>query len=102
MQLKFQELSWRNITSSAKAMGGASYALLAVLFVLMIFAFVIAVVGWHAAAGAEMPAIGYVEMAAGVLLSLAVGVGLMALLFYSSRSGYDEPPKYIIPDDDAE
>jgi hypothetical protein len=26
--------------------------------------------------------------------SLVVGIGLMALLFYSNRRGYDEPPKY--------
>jgi hypothetical protein len=31
-------------------------------------------------------------MALGVLFTIAVGVGLMALIFYSSRSGYDEPP----------
>jgi len=33
-------------------------------------------------------------MILGVVLSLAVGCGLMALLFYSSRHGYDEqhPP----------
>jgi hypothetical protein len=73
---------------------------LAVLFVLLIFSIVIAVSGWHSATGADVPVIGYVAMAGGVLLSLAVGVGLMALLFYSSRAGYDDPPKFIIPEDD--
>ncbi len=34
-------------------------------------------------------------MALGVVLSLAVGFGLMGLVFYSSRSGYDEPPVFI-------
>jgi hypothetical protein len=38
---------------------------------------------------------GYVAMTLGVVLSLIVGVGLMALLFYSSRGGYDEPPRLI-------
>ncbi|KRQ97757.1 hypothetical protein [Bradyrhizobium valentinum] len=28
----------------------------------------------------------------GIALSLGVGAGLMALLFYSHRKGYDEPP----------
>jgi hypothetical protein len=60
--------NWRNITSSAKTVGGASYALLAVLFALLIFAVVIAVAGWHSAAGADVPVIGYVAMAGGVLL----------------------------------
>jgi len=29
-------------------------------------------------------------MALGIFFSLVVGVGLMALVFYSSRAGYDE------------
>jgi len=94
-----RRFNWRNITFSAKTVGGASYALLAVLFALLIFAVVIAVAGWHSAAGADVPVIGYVAMAGGVLLSLAVGIGLMVLPFYSSRAGYDDPPKYIIPEE---
>jgi hypothetical protein len=46
-----------------------------------------------AAPGEPMPAQGYAAMMIGVVLSLAVGIGLMALLFYSSRRGYDEPPR---------
>ena len=30
----------------------------------------------------------------GALVTLAVGVGLMALIFYSSRRGYDEQPQF--------
>ena len=40
-----------------------------------------------------MPAAGYVAMTLGIVFSLVVGCGLMALLFYSSRHGYDEPLK---------
>jgi hypothetical protein len=40
-------------------------------------------------------------MAFGVIISLAVGFGLMALLFYSSRKGYDEPPVLIVSDNDS-
>jgi hypothetical protein len=46
---------------------------------------------WNAASGAPMPTTGYVAMTLGVVFSLIVGCGLMALLFYSSRHGYDEP-----------
>lgn len=37
----------------------------------------------------------YIAMGLGVFFSLLIGVGLMVLLFYSSRRGYDEPPKLI-------
>jgi len=58
---------------------------------------ILAAAGWYAArayvsvAGPPMPAFGYFAMGLGVLLSVAVGCGLMALLFYSARQGYDEP-----------
>ena len=41
-----------------------------------------------------MPAQGYIALIIGVVFSLVVGIGLMALLFFSSRRGYDEPPRY--------
>ena len=45
--------------------------------------------------GFDMPASGWVALIIGVVLSLAIGVGLMVLVFYSSRKGYDEPPERI-------
>jgi|ERR1700739_980285 hypothetical protein len=41
----------------------------------------------------DMPLAGWIALVAGVVFSLIIGIGLMALLFYSSRQGYDEPPK---------
>jgi hypothetical protein len=35
---------------------------------------------------------GYIAMILGIVFSLAIGCGLMALMFDSSRHGYDEPP----------
>ncbi len=49
-----------------------------------------AVHGWSAVEGPPMPAIGWVAMIGGILFSLIIGCGLMALIFYSSRHGYDE------------
>jgi hypothetical protein len=45
---------------------------------------------WASDAGPPMPASGYAAMALGVLFSLVLGIGLMALVFYSHRHGYDE------------
>ena len=50
---------------------------------------------------ADVPTSGYVAMAFGVIFSLIVGIGLMALIFYSSRKGYDEPP-VVVPERRAE
>jgi hypothetical protein len=60
---------------------------------------VLAAVGYFAYAGLtvpgeDMPAEGYAALIIGIVFSLAVGIGLMALLFYSSRRGYDEPPRF--------
>ena len=57
--------------------------------------------GWVAHSGnIEVPGWGYAFLAVGLVFGLLLGGGLMALIFYSSRKGYDEPPK-IEPDDRA-
>jgi hypothetical protein len=67
-------------------------ALFVALFGILIAAGWYAMTTWNAAnGGAPMPTAGYVAMTLGVVFSLVVGCGLMALLFYSSRHGYDEP-----------
>ena len=43
----------------------------------------------------DMPGWAWAALAFGVGLSLLVGFGLMALLFYSSRMGYDDPARVI-------
>ena len=49
-----------------------------------------AIGSWTALDAPDMPAELYVAMVLGVLFSVVVGAGLMALVFYSSRHGYDE------------
>jgi len=49
------------------------------------------VVRSFALAGPPMPTELYVAMTLGILFSIVIGCGLMALVFYSSRHGYDEP-----------
>ena len=49
-----------------------------------------ATAAWGHLAGDEIPFYGYVAIAGGVLFSLLLGGGLMALVFYSSRHGYDD------------
>ncbi|MGA7809955.1 hypothetical protein [Bradyrhizobium sp.] len=94
------ELGWRNVLSGAKGMGPGSYAVIAILLSLLIWTSIIAGTGWSSAVGTAVPLAGYVAMAIGVVFSLLVGVGLMALVFYSSRAGYDKPAELIRPDSD--
>ena len=35
---------------------------------------------------------GYISIIMGIVFSLVIGCGLIALMFYSHRHGYDEPP----------
>lgn len=63
------------------------------LFVLLGVAIWFAGSAWVHFGGSDVPPIpvwGWIAIAGGVLISLAVGFGLMGLIFYSSRHGYDE------------
>ena len=68
-------------------------ALLLALFGMLALAIVGASLTWLGIGDTEMSADGYVALAIGVIFSLIVGCGLMALVFYSNRRGHDEPPK---------
>jgi hypothetical protein len=60
------------------------------LFALLAATLWFAVYSWNSLEGPPIPAYGYWAMAGGVIVSLIVGCGLMALIFYSSRHGYDD------------
>jgi hypothetical protein len=64
--------------------------LVVVLFALLGASLWWAVGLWTSLEDADMPPGIYIAMAGGILFSLVVGVGLMALVFYSNRAGYDE------------
>jgi hypothetical protein len=45
---------------------------------------------WTGIGGSEISAAGRLPMGVGVVVTLALGVGLMALVFISNQRGYDE------------
>ncbi len=45
---------------------------------------------WTAMAGVQMSGWGWFFLIAGIVVTLALGGGLMALVFYSSRHDYDQ------------
>jgi membrane protein DedA with SNARE-associated domain len=87
--------------TAASRMGVGSWIILIVLLSLLVITGVIVYLGWTLGNGTDVPTSGYAAMAFGVIISLAVGFGLMALLFYSSRKGYDEPPVMVVPENDS-
>ena len=47
---------------------------------------------WISLGDVSMSYHGWIALALMVICSLVVGIGLMALLFFSARHGYDNPP----------
>jgi hypothetical protein len=56
--------------------------------------------GWQLYGDVPMSAHAYSALALGIVLSLLLGIGLMALVFYSHRKGYDEPPQRELQEND--
>ena len=46
---------------------------------------------WNSLEGVKMSGHGIFALILGLVFSLGLGGGLMALVFYSSRAGYDDP-----------
>jgi hypothetical protein len=75
-----------------RAGGIGSWIIVAFLVLFLLLAIVFMVVGWDASGGdvgQSMTTAGYVAMAFGVIVTLALGTGLMALVYYSNRKGHD-------------
>jgi len=69
---------------------GLKSILIAALMMLLLLSTGVAWHVWSALNDISMPIHGYLALTAGVVLSLVVGGGLMALVFYSARKGYDD------------
>jgi hypothetical protein len=63
--------------------------LLAVLAAFLAGSAWFAVSAWRRTAGVEISTHGMIAMGLGIIVTFLVGAGLMALVFWSSRKGYD-------------
>ena len=70
-------------------MRGAA-AIVLVLGALLAGAVATAVWAWRSLGEVQISGHGYLALVLGAVVTLAVGAGLMALVFFSSRRGYDE------------
>jgi hypothetical protein len=60
------------------------------LLALLVAAGYLAYQGWVSQSDVEVPVYAFVALGLGAAFTLLVGGGLMALVFYSDRKGYDE------------
>jgi hypothetical protein len=67
-----------------------AFILAVVLVPLLIGATAISIWTWGQVGDTQIGTQGYVALALGVIATLVIGGGLMWLVFYSSRHGYDE------------
>jgi formate hydrogenlyase subunit 3/multisubunit Na+/H+ antiporter MnhD subunit len=63
---------------------------LAIAGILSLSMFAVAAYLWMSLGDVEMSGTGIVALIGGGLATLGLGVGLMSLVFYSNRKGYDE------------
>jgi prolipoprotein diacylglyceryltransferase len=75
--------------TTSKKLGPGGWFAIVVLAGFLIAAIVYAVHAWSAMDGVGVSTAGWVFMILGVVVTIAVGGGLMALVFYSSRHDYD-------------
>lgn len=73
---------------------------LVILFAMLVFAVVWATMAWTSE-DVTMSIHGWIALSLGTIFSLLIGCGLMALMFYSSRSGYDETVTPVVREDDG-
>jgi hypothetical protein len=66
-----------------------AWILISVMLAILAGAGYVAYQGWTAVEGPDMPASMHVAMWLGIVFSILVGSGLMALVFYSNRKGFD-------------
>jgi flagellar basal body-associated protein FliL len=70
--------------------GRGQIAILAIPIALLVLVIIWAISAWNSSAGVAMGKHGWIALILGTVFSLVIGCGLMALMFFSSRSGYDE------------
>ena len=74
-----------------KPMGSKStWAAAVAAFAAVVAVAVVVAIFWSRLGASQISLIGWLAMVFGVIATLGLGIGLMALMFISSRGGYDE------------
>ena len=79
------------ITDDRSGKGQTSTWVAVAIAIAAVLAVIVVVAGfWSTSGDSEISAAGWLAMGLGIIVTLALGVGLMTLVFISSRRGYDE------------
>jgi len=76
--------------TTSRKLGPGGWFAIVVLVAFLIAAIAYAVHAWNAMSGVPLSTAGWIFMGLGVVVTILVGGGLMALVFYSSRHNYDQ------------
>lgn len=76
--------------TAPRKLGPGGWFAIIVLLGFLAAAIAYAVHAWNAMSGVGISPLGWLFMGLGVFFTIAVGGGLMALVFYSSRHNYDQ------------
>src|SRR4051794_37517845 len=78
---------------------GGQLLLIGLLTIILILTIVWAASVWMSSNDIPMSKHGWIALILGTVFSLIIGCGLMALMFFSSRSGHDDvaSPKFLKP-----
>ncbi|MFZ3234548.1 MAG: hypothetical protein WA417_03235 [Stellaceae bacterium] len=68
----------------------STWAAVAIAVAVVISVAVVIVLFWNQLGASQISPIGWLALGFGVLATLALGIGLMALMFISSRRGFDD------------
>jgi hypothetical protein len=84
-------------TTKGGSLSGGQFVLLGALVAILIITIVWATTVWTSSNNIPMSKHGWIALGLGTFFSLVIGCGLMALMFFSSRSGHDEAatPKFV-------
>jgi hypothetical protein len=69
---------------------GDGRIIVAVVAVFVLALIAIGVYAWQTLGASEMSVHGYIALALGIIGTAGLGIGLMTLVFYSNRYGYDD------------
>lgn len=78
----------RSLKTTRIGLGEA--ALMLAIIALLVLTVIWAISAWNVGGNVEIGKHGWIALGLGTFFSLLIGCGLMALMFFSSRSGHDE------------